>query len=100
MYRHGDVFIATGEISKGAKQLPHCVLAEGEVTGHRHEIEEPSTADLLQFRGKLFLRVTAKQATLVHQEHKPIALPKGDYRIWIQREYEPKAPRGFRNVSD
>ena len=97
MYRHGDVFIATADIPAKAKALPHCVLAEGEATGHRHEIQEENAATLLRYRNALYLKVTAKKATLVHQEHKPIELPKGTYRIWIQREYVPKTRARFRS---
>jgi len=33
-------------------------------------------------------------ATLVHQEHDPIALPPGTYRVWRQREHPLQAPVG------
>jgi hypothetical protein len=45
----------------------------------------------------LFLRVVADSARIVHQEHGPISLPRGLYRVWKQREYNPGA---FRWVSD
>ena len=99
MWRHGDVFIeAVKSIPKAAKQLPHCVLAEGEITGHCHEIREPDTAELWRSGNSLYLRVLAKRATVIHQEHDEIQLPKGHYRVWIQREYEPKAPQRYRRV--
>lgn len=100
MFRHGDVFLQQAEIPQAAKKLPHCVLAEGELTGHCHQIREPEAAELFRHKGEMFLRVTRRKATLIHQEHADIALPKGEYRVWIQREYEPKAPRGHRRVVD
>ena len=101
MWRHGDVFIdKVDSIPEKAKRLKHCVLAEGEITGHCHEILEDGAAELFQQRNNLFLRVVAKRATVVHQEHDAIKLPTGDYRVWIQREYEPKTRQRFRRVVD
>ncbi|MFO0810609.1 MAG: hypothetical protein U0746_18435 [Gemmataceae bacterium] len=92
LYRHGDVLVAAvGGIPSQAVRRPHLVLAEGEVTGHMHRIAEPGSAELYQDRGQTYLRVVADSATLVHPEHGPIALPRGDYRVWRQREYSPRA---------
>ena len=94
MWRHGDVFVAkTSKIPRGAKARPNCILAEGELTGHCHRIQESDAAILYDFKGERFLEVTAEQATLVHQEHAAIELPKGTYRVWIQREYSPEEIR-------
>jgi len=30
---------------------------------------------------------------VVHEEHGPISLEPGTYRVWIQREYSPEAIR-------
>ena len=96
-YRHGDVLVLSGgAIPKAAKRLAHRVLAEGEVTGHKHQMTQ-GDATLYDHEGTLFLRVESETATLTHEEHKPIVLPHGDYQIRIQREYEPE---GWRNVAD
>lgn len=105
MWRQGDVFIAeVGKIPPEAKRLPHCVLAEGELTGHSHRIDEPHAAELYELRGQKFLRVTAIVATVVHDEHGPLQLAQGKYRVWMQREFDPTAhptaPPGERIVSD
>lgn len=94
-YRHGDVLISKVVEIKG-KKLKHLVLAEGEVTGHAHRITE-GEAELYQSNGVLFLKVISENAKLTHEEHKPIDLPKGNYEITIQREYEPD---GWRSVAD
>jgi hypothetical protein len=73
-----------------AKKQKHVTLAEGELTGHSHRIEEKGAAVMYQDRGVLFLEVTAKVASLVHVEHATIQLPKGIYRVWQQREYTPQ----------
>lgn len=94
MWRHGDVFIQSAKrIPKGAKRLPHAILAKGEMTGHAHRIQERGAAILYSVDGDQYLEVTSQTATIVHEEHAPIALDRGVYRVWIQREYTPEAIR-------
>lgn len=98
LYRHGDVLVSPVEaIPECAKKRPHLVLAEGELTGHSHRIAEPGSAELLQHDDHIYLRVLAASATLIHQEHGPITLPAGNYRVWRQREYSPQAIRVVRD---
>ena len=94
MWRQGDVFIAPiPNIPKSAKLRPGGVLVEGEATGHSHRVANGRTAEVLQDGDQLFLRVLADTATIIHQEHGPIALSRGTYRVWGQREYSPEAIR-------
>ena len=70
------------------KLLPHLTLAEGEVTGHRHRITQ-GDAQLYQLAvGVMYLRVLSEFAKLYHEEHEEIDLPKGDYEVLIEREYD------------
>jgi hypothetical protein len=74
------------------------VLAEGELTGHRHAIFERATMfrdDALarDVPGGLYIghvKVDGGGATIRHQEHAPVALGEGTYRVRRQRELEPK----------
>jgi hypothetical protein len=94
LWRHGDVLIAAvPSIPAGARRQPVLVLAHGELTGHSHRIAETETAELWEWEGVLYLRVVAEAARVVHQEHGPITLPRGEYRVWQQREYTPAAIR-------
>lgn len=94
LYRHGDVLIGTvPALPAGAVPQAGLVLAHGEVTGHAHRIREAGAAGLFRHGGTLYLRVSAPTATLVHEEHRPIVLPAGVYRVWQQREYSPEAIR-------
>ena len=68
-------------------------LAKGELTGHAHRITERDNASLWQDDDSLFLDVTGSEATLTHEEHAPITLKRGKYRVWIQREYTPQEIR-------
>ena len=92
LWRHGDVLIASVEdVPQEAKKLPTAILAHVEITGHSHRIEDPSTVEVWQARGMMFVKVTADWAAVVHEEHKRITLPRGIYRVWQQREYTPQA---------
>lgn len=98
LYRHGDVLVETIEaLPEDARRLQHLVLAEGELTGHSHRVAERDAAVLWQSDRGLFLSVTGSSATLVHQEHGPIVLPRGAYRVWQQREYTPSEIRVVRD---
>jgi hypothetical protein len=68
------------------KKLLNLIIAEGEATGHKHEVTS-GDAELYQEGEILYLRVNSETAELTHQEHKTLTLPKGDYKIEIQREY-------------
>lgn len=94
LYRQGDVFIESmPTIPHEAIRQPDLVLAEGDATGHRHRIEDGGTAVLLALGDRTFLEVVSDEATLVHDEHDTIVLPRGTYRYWRQREYDPRRAR-------
>jgi hypothetical protein len=98
LYRHGDVLIRRiSNLPRGVQQHQGTTLAHGEVTGHSHRIERANLVQLWHQGNNLFLEVTAPSATLVHEEHKPIELPQGLYRVWKQREYTPDS---YRDVED
>jgi hypothetical protein len=98
LYRHGDVLVAeVSNIPEGAEKQTHLVLAEGEATGHAHRIAEAGSAELFQIGGEMYLRVVKSTATLIHQEHGPIVLEQGNYRVWRQREYSPREIRVVRD---
>ncbi len=93
LWRQGDIFLETTPlIPDPAVQQSHLVLADGELTGHSHRIADPDTALLFDVRGQMFLQVIADRADVVHQEHATITLPRGRYRVWRQREYDPDSP--------
>lgn len=102
LMRQGDVYVQTIReipVEARAHVLPHGVLVHGEVTGHSHQLEDLSLGRLFPGGqlGEFFLEVTAREARIVHEEHGPLHLKKGFYRVWRQREYSPEA---IRPVSD
>ncbi|MEU1487538.1 hypothetical protein [Streptomyces sp. NPDC005752] len=104
MYRQGDVLMvaleesdvaarfldAPGELRDGRGRL---VLALGEVTGHAHAVQGPGR--LMREAGPFgpMLLHLPEGGRVVHEEHAPIALPKGWFRVVRQREYAPGAVR-------
>lgn len=95
MFRQGDVLLVAVEaLPEQAQPEPRggrIILAEGEVTGHAHAVEEHD-ARTFTHEGERYL-LTKSKAQLIHEEHAPIEVPPGAYRVVIQREYEPDPVR-------
>jgi hypothetical protein len=123
MFRQGDVLIQeVAAIPSDAKEMEReggrIILARGEVTGHHHAISDMG-AVLFAFDGNAtpvngrlgnvvmgggsslipdrFLKVKDAPVRVYHEEHDPIELPAGNWKVTIQREY---APDDVRNVAD
>jgi hypothetical protein len=96
-YRQGDVLLTpVPSIPKNLQPVPRdngrVILAHGEVTGHAHAVigdVELLASDLQEMRER-FLRVE-QNATIVHEEHGPVTIPPGLYRVGAQVEYTPDA---------
>jgi hypothetical protein len=91
VYRQGDVSIITADKvpTKAKRVRGELVLARGEVTGHAHRIVEGQAFLYRLATGILYLRVLSEFAKLGHEEHEDILLPKGDYEVRRQREFDP-----------
>jgi hypothetical protein len=100
-WRQGDVlFEAAALDTAGLPGQAGDVLYQGEATGHAHRVQSPDgTARIFSMNGTadLFLEVGPAGATIVHEEHRPLTLEAGTYRVWRQREYD---PRGARSLQD
>jgi hypothetical protein len=90
LFRQGDIYVERiSAVPVGAARLPHLVLADGELTGHRHRIDGGTGAVLYELRDERFLEVVAEEVKLIHDEHGTIPLERGIYRVWRQREFDP-----------
>ena len=89
-YQQGDITLErVDRLPSGAKKASHRILAQGEATGHAHRLEEATDGLLYEATdGTLYMRVGPKGATIAHEEHRPITLPPGDYRIGRVQEYD------------
>ena len=88
LYQQGDCLIEQATIPCGARMEKGRVLAYGEVTGHAHRLTEVSDGLLVEVGGQLYLSVGADGAEIVHEEHKPVAVPPGEYLVRRVREYD------------
>ena len=110
MYRQGDLLFildpddpparATSRRNRGLSPVPRdrtgrIVLAEGEATGHAHAIHDIG-ADLYGVRlENRYLEVLAEGGVdVVHEEHAPIHLRQGSWRVVRQREHEYRSNEG------
>ena len=96
-YRQGDVFLEeVSEIPANAvvqsRDSARLVVELGQATGHAHAFYDASSALLHAPSGERFLRIVEPTA-LKHEEHAPIELPPGSYRVRRQREYHPEEIR-------
>lgn len=97
LFRHGDVLIQTaGEVPADAQAVSGHILVRGELSGHAHRLEHPDAGALFRSPASLWLELVAP-TRLLHEEHAPIPLEPGVYRVWQQREY---SPREIRTVVD
>ena len=99
MLRQGDVLLVRiDDLPSGMDEVAperrgdrlKYVLAHGEATGHAHAImsvTEPVTLRRHREQG-LFLVVQGAGAELRHEEHRPLPVPPGNYRIARQRTYD------------
>ena len=94
----GDVDIREiNKIPKSAKLTDKKTVMYGEKTGHHHTfngqvlVYEPSENDMVSVRGEdvkvqKYLQVL-EPAILTHQEHEEQTIPKGNYVILQEREW-------------
>ena len=113
-YRQGELLFVPQEIKDmlGLKRAlaegkKTTVVAEGEESGHKHELKDPNTATLVDIedtfisidqecpRLKNFQKIlhTEKGTTIKHPDHKELQLPGGTYYIRSQREYDEETAR-------
>lgn len=108
IFRQGDVLLREVSASKGKKVADNkYTLAFGEITGHHHDIigdvqifkQEGEHKGTLVGEGNGLLTIQVNsEATLTHQEHDHLIIPKGTYEVVMQREYD--VVEGIRQVLD
>ena len=103
MFRQGDVLLIRVnekvDMSKAEefkREDGKLILARGEATGHHHAISNVHAA-MYAIAGYGMLLKLKEQATLFHQEHAEITLPKGDFKVVTQKEYSPGEWRDVRD---
>jgi len=107
IFAQGDVLIErvahvapSGMVSDNADGSP-MVLAEGERTGHHHAIldhvtmfqDDKLARDIPPGLYIGHIQITSPSARVPHEEHAPLTLPRGTYRVRRQRELGPRDAR-------
>jgi hypothetical protein len=99
-YRQGDVLLeAVDQIPSEARQetaRARIIVAHGEATVHHHSLNA-SAADWWKTADDQQFIEVKRPANLEHQEHAPITLQPGRYRVVRQREYTPQQIRPVRD---
>jgi len=92
--QQGDVLLQQVErLPAGVIRSPRqgkLVLARGENTGHSHAIEsEKASLWLLTKDGVTELYLEVREPVVIeHDEHKPLPVPAGVYRVGRVKEYD------------
>ena len=91
LLQQGDVLISSvDEIPQGKPIQPKngCfVLAEGEISGHAHRIEAVGDIEFTEKDGMFYLK-NKKPCVVRHEEHGPITIPAGTWKVGGVREFD------------
>ena len=111
LFEQGDVLIfSTDEIPTGNREIVDSgILASGEATGHHHRVAPQvstwtvpaparTTPTLYRVDGVLYVEAPMP-FRVTHEEHKPIDVPAGKYRVGLVQEYDYDIEES-RNVAD
>ena len=95
-YRQGDILFekVNDFLDNMIKMDEHeRTVAKGELTNHHHSFGK--SEQVILYRDKknntdpVYVEVLQEQSTITHQEHAPLTLEKGTYKITREREYNP-----------
>lgn len=89
--QQGDLLVEqVSELPKGSRRVrrgSRVVLRMGEATGHAHAIEDPAGVEVYQHEGVTLLKLS-RPATVMHPEHRALALAPGFWRVRAVREHD------------
>lgn len=99
--RQGDLlFEKVDKIPAEAKRRKSDIILVGEATGHAHRIINGAVFEVERRFGEMSMEMwveAGRNATVVHEEHNPIALDAGIYAVTRQREYDEAQERLIRD---
>jgi len=93
IYRQGDVLLVEepappSQLEMAERVRGRLVLAEGELTGHAHVVDDVR-ASLAEVQHELFLLVDdGAPVALRHEEHDELRVAPGMYRVVQQRQLD------------
>ena len=91
MIVQGDVFFSKvraipQSVIRVSRSKRGFIIAEGEATGHAHVID--GDIELYEKDGILFIK-TVHEVEVRHEEHLPVNLPPGLWKVGTVKEYDP-----------
>jgi len=86
-YRQGDVILIEDNTIETKKSGP-CILAYGEVSGHKHELSGDVKYTMGSNGLATMVEIGQVGAILQHDSHDSIQIPQGKYRVRLQREFD------------
>ena len=88
LFRHGDLLIRkVSSIPKTAILTSTNIIAEGEITGHNHQIV--GSHQVFETLDKQLYFSAKKDIILKHPDHNTLVIPEGHYIVERQRRYNP-----------
>lgn len=92
MRRQGDLLFVETEVQDVKWEKDHDgVLAEGEVTGHRHQIVPQDMGmcrvGVVEHGPRRVVIEAVEKLRIAHPEHQTVTLPRGRYEMIRQREW-------------
>jgi len=89
-YQQGDVLIKSLFVPPRGKKLGHLILQKSDVSGHAHRVSSGVAALYATDKADEFvLKITSPTATISHEEHNDIVVPRGVYTVYGVKEYDP-----------
>jgi hypothetical protein len=86
LHRQGDVLIVSADKLPDGAVKKSSIVAEGEVTGHHHQMLEGAT--VYDVGGAQYVDVESEAARLVHDTHGPHEIEKGTHEVIIQHQLD------------
>jgi hypothetical protein len=87
MFRQGDVLLVKIDSLPVGLRVKDKILAYGESTGHKHMFRSRQVQVFENDLHEQFVQ-TNQESTLLHEEHEQIQIPKGSYKVVLQREFD------------
>lgn len=86
-YQQGDVLLSglhklPSGLRKIAPKNGRYILAEGEHTGHSHDLKEGEVEVYVNTEGQQFVKLLTDEAYLTHNTHGPQVLRKSEYQFF------------------
>lgn len=97
LIRQGDLLfvpVSSDELPADLKKRDGGVIQEGESTGHAHWLGTLEGAEIFEapqgwrIPPEIYVRITVGPMEILHEEHRPVVLPAGTFKVTRAREFD------------